>query len=40
MAAVIGVTDPKWDERPLLVVVKKDGMCRCVDVSCFVLKKD
>lgn len=24
-AAVIGVTHPKWDERPLLVVVVKDG---------------
>jgi acyl-CoA synthetase (AMP-forming)/AMP-acid ligase II len=26
MAAVIGVLHPKWDERPLLVVVKKPGM--------------
>jgi acyl-CoA synthetase (AMP-forming)/AMP-acid ligase II len=25
MAAVIGVKHPKWDERPLLVVVKKPG---------------
>jgi fatty-acyl-CoA synthase len=25
MAAVIGVYHPKWDERPLLVVVKKPG---------------
>ncbi|MEM6834592.1 MAG: long-chain-fatty-acid--CoA ligase [Pseudomonadota bacterium] len=25
-AAVIGVAHPKWDERPLLVIVKKDGM--------------
>jgi acyl-CoA synthetase (AMP-forming)/AMP-acid ligase II len=24
-AAVIGVTHPKWDERPLLIVVKKPG---------------
>ncbi len=24
-AAVIGVHHPKWDERPLLVIVKKDG---------------
>ena len=24
-AAVIGVAHPKWDERPLLIVVKKDG---------------
>ena len=24
-AAVIGVAHPKWDERPLLVVVKKPG---------------
>jgi len=24
-AAVIGVSHPKWDERPLLVVVKKPG---------------
>ena len=24
-AAVIGVRHPKWDERPLLVVVPKDG---------------
>ncbi|TCD16138.1 long-chain-fatty-acid--CoA ligase [Oricola cellulosilytica] len=24
-AAVIGVAHPKWDERPLLVIVKKDG---------------
>ncbi len=23
--AVIGVSHPKWDERPLLVVVKEDG---------------
>ncbi|HXE20890.1 MAG TPA: 3-(methylthio)propionyl-CoA ligase [Rhodoferax sp.] len=26
MAACIGVKHPKWDERPLLVVVKKPGM--------------
>ena len=25
MAACIGVRHPKWDERPLLVVVKKPG---------------
>ena len=25
-AACIGVAHPKWDERPLLVVVKKPGM--------------
>jgi fatty-acyl-CoA synthase len=25
-AAVIGVAHPKWDERPLLLVVKRDGM--------------
>jgi len=24
-AAVIGVAHPKWDERPLLIVIKKDG---------------
>ena len=24
-AAVIGVAHPKWDERPLLIVVKKPG---------------
>ena len=24
-AAVIGVSHPKWDERPLLIVVKKPG---------------
>ena len=24
-AAVIGVSHPKWDERPLLIVVRKDG---------------
>ena len=24
-AAVIGIVHPKWDERPLLVVVLKDG---------------
>jgi len=24
-AAVIGIRHPKWDERPLLVVVKKPG---------------
>ena len=24
-AAVIGVVHPKWDERPLLVIVKKEG---------------
>ena len=24
-AAVIGVAHPKWDERPLLVIVVKDG---------------
>ncbi len=26
MAAVVGAKHPKWDERPLLVVVKKPGM--------------
>jgi acyl-CoA synthetase (AMP-forming)/AMP-acid ligase II len=26
MAACIGVVHPKWDERPVLVVVKKPGM--------------
>ena len=25
MAAVIGIKDPKWDERPLLFVVRKPG---------------
>jgi acyl-CoA synthetase (AMP-forming)/AMP-acid ligase II len=25
-AAVIGVLHPKWDERPLLIAVKKPGM--------------
>ena len=25
-AAVIGVAHPKWDERPLLIVVKKPGV--------------
>ena len=25
-AACIGIAHPKWDERPLLVVVKKPGM--------------
>src|SRR5205085_4130071 len=25
MAAVIGAKHPKWDERPLLIVVKKPG---------------
>src|SRR5581483_251362 len=25
-AAVIGIAHPKWDERPLLVIVKKPGM--------------
>ena len=25
-AAVIGIRHPKWDERPILVVVKKPGM--------------
>ena len=24
-AAVIGIAHPKWDERPLLIVVKADG---------------
>ena len=24
-AAVIGIHHPKWDERPLLVIVKKEG---------------
>lgn len=24
-AAVIGIAHPKWDERPLLIVIKKDG---------------
>jgi fatty-acyl-CoA synthase len=24
-AAVIGIAHPKWDERPLLIVVKKPG---------------
>ncbi len=27
MAAVIGLAHPKWDERPLLVAVKKEGAC-------------
>jgi fatty-acyl-CoA synthase len=26
MAACIGIFHPKWDERPLLVVVRKPGM--------------
>ena len=26
MAACIGVAHPKWDERPIVVVVKKPGM--------------
>ena len=25
-AAVIGIAHPKWDERPLLIVVKKPGV--------------
>ena len=25
-AAVIGVNHPKWDERPLLIVIKKKGL--------------
>ena len=25
MAAVIGVKHPKWDERPLLLIVRKPG---------------
>ena len=24
-AAVIGIVHPRWDERPLLIVVRKDG---------------
>jgi acyl-CoA synthetase (AMP-forming)/AMP-acid ligase II len=25
MAAVVGIKHPKWDERPLLIVVRKPG---------------
>src|SRR6185295_6565965 len=25
-AAVIGISHPKWDERPLLIVVPKEGL--------------
>ena len=28
-AAVIGITHPKWDERPLLVIVAKEGRTLC-----------
>ncbi|MEM7570339.1 MAG: long-chain fatty acid--CoA ligase, partial [Pseudomonadota bacterium] len=24
-AAVIGISHPKWDERPLLIIIKKEG---------------
>jgi fatty-acyl-CoA synthase len=30
-AAAIGVSHPKWDERPLLIVVKKPGSDVCAD---------
>jgi fatty-acyl-CoA synthase len=30
-AAVIGVKHPKWDERPLLIVVLKPGEAPCKD---------
>lgn len=35
-AAAIGIPHPKWDERPLLVVVKKPGMeCSEADIHSF-----
>src|SRR5207237_5797878 len=30
-AAVIGVRHPKWDERPLLILVLKQGQCASED---------
>ena len=30
-AAVIGLPHPKWDERPLLIIVRKDGATVCKD---------
>jgi fatty-acyl-CoA synthase len=39
-AAVIGVRHPKWDERPLLVVVTKPGEAVCKeDIFCFMQDK-
>ncbi len=39
-AAVIGVRHPKWDERPLLVVVLKEGQSASKeDILCFLRGK-
>ncbi|WAC25238.1 long-chain fatty acid--CoA ligase [Blastomonas sp. SL216] len=39
-AAAIGIDHPKWDERPLLIVVKKPGMeCSQADIRSFLAGK-
>jgi fatty-acyl-CoA synthase len=39
-AAAIGIHHPKWDERPLLVVVRKPGMeCSDADIHSFLVGK-
>ncbi len=39
-AAAIGVIHPKWDERPILVVVKKPGVdCTAADILVFLSDK-
>ncbi len=38
-AAVIGVAHPKWDERPLLIVVPKEGKHRRRPPKCSAFSK-